>query len=360
MNRINTCMITLHSINNPGSVLQAYALNYYLNYYLDVNNTIIDYRPYYSKIGTQVLKGLIRTVLFYPNERALNKQYNSFVKENMSLTKRRYYCYRQLASNPPQASCYIVGGDQLWNPDYKCGNDKAFTLDFIKSDNKVSFSTSVGKSDLSSKELYDLTKRIEDFKWLSVREESTSCLLSDSLKTDVHWVCDPVFLLKKEDYSRFTYPNTYGKYAVMYLAQSSPLLDDYIEYLKKETNLKIIQAGGNIKRCNCDIHLKGISPVDFLSLIKNAEFVISGSFHATAFSLIFKKDFSVFLPSNNGERLKSLLHLAGLESRIIEADNDFPIASNELDYSFIDSKLDAFIENSKNQLQNCIMEIVNE
>lgn len=358
MSQFRTLLITLHSINNPGSALQAYALNKFLNEN-GFDNSIIDYRPFYSKIGTPILKGIIRAVVFYPNERQTNLKYNAFVKRNMRLTPKRYYSFRQLKRKIPGAECYIVGSDQLWNPDYECGKDKSYTLAFVDSAPKISYSTSIGKSSLSEKEIRNLILQIKDFRWLSVREYSTAKLLSERMSKDVNWVCDPVLLLNDSDYKALINKNKYGDYVVMYLAAANPLLDRYIEYLKSDKGIKIIQAGGNLKRINCDIHLKNIGPEEFLTLIKHAQFVISGSFHATAFSLLFKKDFCVFVPESNGERIKSILSLTGLEKRVISAETDFQGATRHIDYGSADIKLQKFISNSRRSLIRELSEIRN-
>lgn len=355
MKEQNTYLITLHSINNPGSALQAYALNRYLNKN-NIKNEIIDYRPYYSKIGTEFFKGIMRFFLFYKNEYEINKKYSLFMK-NMILSNKKYYFYYQLKKNPPLGSCYITGSDQLWNPDYKCGRDKAYTLEFIDTRKKIAFSTSAGKKNLSKIELTNLCKRIKQFSNISVREKATSEQLSEFLHRNVTWVCDPVFLLDKKDYMKFCSNNKYGEYVVMYLASSSPLLDEYISYLKKEKGFILIQAGGNIKRCECDIHLKNIGPEEFITLIYHAKFIISGSFHATAFSLMMEKNFSTFLPKENGERILSILNLVGLEKRVIESSTDFEHASKHIDYEDIRLKLNVFINTSKEWLKNALREI---
>lgn len=349
---MKTCLITLHSINNPGSALQAYALSKYLND-SGIENEIIDYRPFYSKIGTQIIKGIIRSIVFYKNEKEANLKYSHFMK-NMILSKRKYYCFKQLKKNPPDADVYICGSDQLWNPDYECGKDKSYTLEFVREGKKIAYSTSVGKASLTDEEEQALVTRIGDFAYISVREKSTSTQLSKIMTQPVEWVCDPVFLLKKDYYLSFCTNNKYGDYAVMYLAVASPILDEYIEYIKRKTGLKIIQAGGNIRRCQCDIHLKNIGPEEFLTLIHHAKFVISGSFHATAFSLLFQKDFSVFVPENNGERINSILDLTGLQSRVISFNSDFEMASKPIEYSEIEDNLTEYITNSKKFIEKAL------
>ena len=356
---LKTYLITLHNIGNPGSSLQAYALNKYLND-LGIDNTIIDYKPYYTKIDAQVIRSLLRILVFWKNHRMTLKKYEAFAQRYMQLTSRCYRKYSDLKRANLKANCFIVGSDQLWNATYKCGRDKAFKLAFVKDVPKISYATSVGRAEIPEKERLHLIRGICDFEWISVREQSTSSMLSRYMKRRVEWVCDPVFLLDKSVYEEMIKGcdcTKYDEYAVMYLAESSPLLDGLIDYLRVVKGWKIIQAGGNRKRCNCDVLINCVDPVDFLALIKNAKFVISGSFHATAFSLIFEKQFGVLLPNKNEERIISLLNLVGLENKIIMNNSDFEYVLSVVDYMQCKHKLKQFIEESGRQFNKALLEI---
>ncbi len=351
---MKTLLITLHSINNPGSALQAFALDRYLHR-IGVDNQIIDYRPVYSKLGKNKIKGIIRIIFFAHNEFAINKKYSTFIKEKMHCTTKKFYFFNQLFHGLPKADIYISGSDQLWNTDYDCGCDKAYYLDFIKDGQKISYATSVGKSYISDNQLKELCLRINNYKFLSVRENSTSRLLSQALNREVEWVCDPVFLLDKDDYIQMCNENQYGKYVLVYLSKASILLDQVLEYVKGVYKWSIIQAGGSVKRCECDIHLKNVGPFDFITLIKNAQLIISSSFHATAFSHIFHKNFAVILPEKNGERIISLLELTQLESKIIHSEYDLQNLFFEPNYDEADTKLEAFVNKSKKYLEESIL-----
>ena len=99
-----------------------------------------------------------------------------------------------------------------------------------------------------------------------------------------------------------------------------------------------------------DFHKLGRKYDDVISLIENAEVVISSSFHATAFSHIFHKKFGVILPNNNGERLQSLLELSGLKERIIEKESDINRIYKAINYEDIDIIIGEFINKSKELL----------
>lgn len=341
--------ITLHSIYNPGSALQAYALNAYLKK-IGIDNEIIDYRPYYATIGKNKIKGFLRNILYYKNRSKIKDLYTRFMAEYMDLTPQKYTTFLALNDNPPQADIYITGSDQLWNIDYDCGRDEAYYLKFINGVKKVSYSTSVGKRYISEREQEYLKSNLSEFSNLAVREKSTSVLLSRIFEKPVQWVCDPVFLLEPDDYMKFVSDNKYGDYIVVYLSARSKKLDDLLEKLKEKTGYKIIQAGGHTKRCNADVLLPAIGPKEFISLIFHSKLVVCSSFHAIAFSHIFHKNFVCLLPEPNGERITSLLSLSGLESKIMNDVEKIEEYYKAPDYNYVENKLQPFIQASKDYL----------
>ena len=350
---MKTLIITLHSINNPGSAFQAYALNRYLTN-LNIENEILDYRPAYSKIGKNKIKWLLKVILFLPNFLLANKKYTRFIKDNMVLSEKKYRSYSELKSKTPKADIYMTGSDQLWNPYYDCGQDDAYYLKFVSDGKKVAYSTSVGKDFLTESEENKLIEKISDFKAISVREYSTYRLLSKKMSIPIKWVCDPVFLLKAEDYMHFLSPPKYVDYAVVYLSKRSQLLESVISVAREKYGLTIIQAGGNTKRCSCDNIFSPVGPEDFLSLLYYSKLVISSSFHATAFSLIFQKNFVALLPDGNGDRIKSILKLTNLDWKLIEKEEDSLKAFDMPDYIEAESLLNPFVNESKEFLMSMV------
>lgn len=345
--------ITLHSINNPGSALQAFALNRFLQKN-GIENEIIDYRPPYSKVGRRKFRAIISSILFFPSFISSNRKYSRFMKQNMTLTEKTYRKYSSLLSNPPQADVYMTGSDQLWNTFYDCGRDDSYYLRFVAKGKKVAYSTSVGKSDISDNELSFIIERIKDFEMLSLREKSTCELFQSVLNKPVRWVCDPVLLLPASDYDGFQTSLCKEKYAVVYLSEKSDLLEQVIARVREELGLSIIQAGGLVKRCSCDKLISAVGPEDFISLIKNAELVISSSFHATAFSLLLHKNFISILPGGNGERIISILELSHLKNKIVNSIADYDAAITAPDYKSVDELMCPFIKQSQEFLLSIV------
>ena len=343
-------IITLHSICNPGSAFQAYALQRYLCHKHHVE--IIDYRPDYSRKHPSFLKNLLRNILFYPFRRKQLKKYDDFINSNMKLTK---LCtsYEDLQNADFVADYFIAGSDQLWNTSFPCGNDDAYYLKFVKRGKKLSYSTSVGKKIIDDFNMIRLKNELGSFESIAVREKNTSIQLSSLLNRAVQWVCDPVFLLKKEEYfkfidsqSRFSKP-----YAFVYLSPKCDNLNKIVDYCKKE-GLQIVLGGGFSKRCDYDVFLHDMGPTEFLSLIYHSKLVVSTSFHATAFCHIFHKNFITMLPQKNGERITSLLELTNMKHRSLDVNQifDSKVLSEDPNWDIIDKKLDAYIDDSKKWL----------
>lgn len=345
-------IITIHAMHNPGSVLQAFALQEYLSAKHDVK--IIDYRPLYFYSEGSKLKLFLKKLLWGRAYRSRNHKFLDFVKKYLKLTSL-YESYEELIAADLKADVFMTGSDQLWNASFPCGNDEAFYLSFVSSGRKISYSTSVGKKCVDENNLVVLKKYLPAFDALSVREKSTAEQLIRFLNRNVSWVCDPVLLLPRTSYEQFlATENPIGKkYVMVYLLGASEKLNQVVQFYKSK-GLYVVLAGGFTKRCECDLHIKDVGPEDFLNLIYHAEVVISSSFHATAFCHIFHKKFVTFLPNANGERISSLVEESGLVDHIVANEDfvDFDKIEKNVDWTSVDENLKSYIENSKNFLKS--------
>ena len=345
-------IITIHGIPNFGSVFQSYALCNYLqkNGYTDTE--LIDYNPgYFNK---KTLRSTIGKILNYKAFISRKKKFRSFVENNIPLSEKSYTDIKSLNSEIGKADVYIAGGDQLWNVYHDCGNDEAYKLTFAKG-KKISYATSMGQKDFSKDELLRLAELIKDFSAVSVRESSSVGLL-ESVKINAEQSVDPVYLLEKADYEKFIKPVNQPDYLLVYLVTPSKLLEDCIEHLSKKYKLKVILCSGFSKKCTCDEFLKDLGPDEILSYIANAKIVLSSSFHATSFSLIFNKQFFTILPDEKtNERIEDLLNQRELSHRIITDSSDLEIALNDvIDYNSVKTYSD-YIEKSKEYLRKALV-----
>ncbi|MDY6371072.1 MAG: polysaccharide pyruvyl transferase family protein [Bacteroidales bacterium] len=351
---MNIKIITIHAMHNPGSVFQCYALQTYLEEQ-GCSVQIINYLPKYLFDEHNPFQYFVKKLLFHKVLKSRGKKFEGFINKELHLTKA-CYSFEELVAASYEADLFLTGSDQLWNGDFICGRDPAYYLKFTDNPNKASFSTSAGKTKIDSQHLERLKRDLQSFKYISVRESSTAKELSDALGREVEWVCDPVFLLKADDYYPFiSQKNNFGNYVLVYMAPSSPQLDNIVNYYKNK-GYTIVLCGGVTSRCKCDVHIKDSGPEDFLTLIKNAQCVISTSFHATAFCHIFHVPFITIMPEGNNERIRSLVDYTGLESRAIELDNNWDISaiSTPIDWERVDTKIESLINGSKAYLKKVI------
>lgn len=329
---MNIKTITCHDVYNSGASLQAYALMKYLQE-LGHDVEIIDYKPDYldkhyklfkinnSKYEKSIILKILYIALKLP-KRVLSlrskKKYDDFSKKYLNITNKKYISNDDLKENLPIADVYIAGSDQIWNTTFRNGRDPAFYLDFapedkIKMSYAASFATEVIDEDLKE----NIKKMLNRLNSISVRELSgLNILESMNIKNGVQ-VLDPVFLLDKEHWSNLCVDSKRKeKYIFVYDFDGSEIIENLAKKIAKEKNLKIYTV---FKSSYSDKYIKSIGPQEFITYIKNADYVISNSFHATAFSIIFEKEFFVINRKEKiNTRMRDLLILLGMKERLIE------------------------------------------
>ncbi len=341
---MKTYTITLHDTDNCGSSLQAYALQHFL-LSNNIENEIIDYVPSYVKNNGTKLKTLIRKIVFFKDSYVREKKFKAFKKEFLRISNSHYKSYDELLNDYPKGDLYITGSDQLWNSMYGCGNDPAYYLNFAEGKNKIAYAVSFGRERIPQENLDIAKKYIKDFNWISVREKSSKGQVKKVYNGEIDYVCDPVLLNDKAEYDSIITKKMFSfKYILVYMAQipNQEYMNKIIEKVKKRVNAKIVLIGSYRNRCNCDIQMRDVAPGDFLSLIANAEYIISNSFHATMFSLIYNKQFVSILPNKNGARIKEILDLAELNNNYIELNEEFDEAPMINNYNHVNMLLDNF------------------
>ena len=351
-------IITIHHIHNFGSIFQAYALARFLklNGY---DAEIIDYRPNYYNFGRNKFKTIIGKILNLFPYCKRKKKFESFIIKNDNLSVKQFRTISSLESFYRYSNdIFIAGGDQLWNDYHHCGKDDSYKLAFTDSSRKIAYGTSMGRDNFSDDELKKLSSRVNDFSRIMLREQSTVAMLRKFTRIPVDHVIDPVGLLEVKEFSSLAVkPPIKEPYAVMYLADSGELLNSAIEFLSQKMGLKIVHICGFKKKCFCDYFIKDAGPEEILGYIIHADFVLSASFHATMFSLMFQKQFATLLPGEQtNARINDLLKYVGLENRIVRAEDDLAQLETHIDYTCASQILNDFKEKSRAELLNTLRE----
>lgn len=364
--RIKT--ITCHDCYNLGASLQAYALQHYLETQ-GHNVQIINYKPYYlsghfklgsvsnPKYNRPIVKQLYLLAKLPGRLLSLSrkKAFDRFTAKYLHLT-RRYNSYEELKADAPDADVYIAGSDQIWNTLFPNGRDAAFYLDFGKPNvRRISYAASFATKDVVPEYREFVSKELKNIDFVSIREKISLPLLYSLGRNDGVAVCDPVFLLSKEEWIGLTNESsikTDEKYLVVYLTDKSEEIKRIALDIHKVTGWKIYVVGA-FKESWAHKSFVNAGPLDFVKLINDAQYIISNSFHATAFSLILDKNFCVVNRKEGiNERMKSVLEDVGLSHRMLDSFVHDQLL--QIEYADIHKKLSTVIEFSKTWLSNTL------
>lgn len=361
-------IITFHNAHNYGAILQAYALQETVKR-LGNEACIINYknkkilRPYkliqYSKKNpVKCIKMLYNSFKNYKINKVRYDKFENFINEKLNLTMS-YNSIKQLKENFPKLDCYITGSDQVWNTGIVGGLSNAYTLNFGEdSINRISYAASIGNSKIEDKYKVDYKSKLNKLNYVSVREENAKIELEQILDKNINVVLDPTLLLTREEWEKRTdnKEKINEKYILAYMVQENEEYKKIVKYLSKKTGLKVVHFD---KEKIYENELKReytADPFDFISLIKNAQYVVTTSFHATVFSIIFNKKFFIVPHKKTGLRVTNLLQKLEIKNRVYYTLQDFENIDYNLktDYEKVKEKLEIEKEKSIKFLKEAI------
>lgn len=331
-------ILTFHDANNYGAVLQAYALKKKLSEFGEAS-IINYYNPFFHKrLNYGIKEKIIELIYSDENKKRINafKNFrNKYLKTNNEVITKD-----NIISLNDKYDCFITGSDQVWNLNCS-GNDDTYFLDFVKDSKKRnSYSASFGTSDIHLN--YKHLNMIKSFNKISVREKSGCTYLRDN-NINSYETCDPVFLLKKEEWVSIT-KEINEKYILIYEVVNGNKILEFAKKIAKLKGYKIKMITSSNKPIFGVETIRNAGPIEWLNLLKNAQYVITNSFHGLAFSLIFNKQFNIELLSNSNSnaRIIDLLKDLSLENRIIDKYNWNEI----IDYKEVDKVINEKISRS--------------
>lgn len=372
-------IITLHNVKNYGSVLQSYAtqkifedkgfdvefINYYRENLID-ENILKDNLKNSSFFSKNFLTRFLGRI-FLPG--TINKQikvFNQFLKKYIKVTDQKYYTFEQLKNNVPKADLYCTGSDQMWNAEWNNGIERAFYLDFLPEESKrFAFSTSFGRESIENDEENKIYPMLKKYMAISVREKSGKKILDDmGIKNSVH-LLDPTFMLTKEEWNKLiqtsiNLKNKDFKYILVYqLNMKNKEFDEYVRVLSKEKKLPVIRVSiNNYQKFKYGKLESTPDVLDFLDYFMKAEYIVTDSFHGTAFSINFNKKFICVFPKKFSERLNSILQLTNLKTRQFTDVTKISDIDNPIDYNKVNDILNKERNNANAYLdkvfQKCI------
>lgn len=280
--------------------------------------------------------------------------------------------YREMKRYNDVCDMFLVGSDQLWNPDIGRVNDDCF-FDFASENKKlISYSTSFGNKDtrrFKGDFLIRNRKNLQRFNAISVREDYAVDIAENIFGVKAVQVIDPVFLPDITEYlsaaenatvkpeGRYLLafildPNENKKRRILEIAEKLAL--ETIYYLTDPYKQRIEQAKAIFNAPNM-YQIEEISPMNFLYAYKNAAYIVTDSFHGTCFSYIFHKNFNVFYNNKRGsDRFISLMQIMHLENRRIYEDGQAETDLSEVDFSLAENNIRIQKERSIAWLKNVL------
>jgi hypothetical protein len=360
-------ILTYHRAHNYGALLQAYALKTYL-IKLGHQTQIIDYWPEYhnedyklipffkSRRFLSKVKALLFLLIGYTRITKRAEGYEKFISERLGLSHNPLYTSGQ-EMNEVDYDVAVYGSDQIWRksnyPTFKGFSDVFFGSLLPKVKKKITYAASMGVIEDNQKDKDYLKKMLPNFDALSVREEELKLLVDEIIGDDVSLVLDPVFLLEKEEWTKIntkSIPLKKEKYIFFYQLVPSKEAIGFVQCLENFYGYKVIEIRGRVEPL---LYGKRYSqtagPLDFLSLIQNAEIVVSTSFHGVAFSLVFEKQFYALGMKNNSGRVQSLLNKLNISERLLTNTNEVNF-EEKINYKKVNVIKDELIKQSQNYL----------
>lgn len=359
--------IITYMLNNYGAVLQAYALQAYLkkNINLEVYNINFKTKLHdkqdrifkFSKSLKSDIAMLVFTFLRYKGLRKRKVSTDEFKKCHFTLT-RTYSDYNELISSPPLMDVYVTGSDQVFNPSniYR----DAFYLNF-KSGNakKVAYAPSFGVNTFNEEFSRSIESLVADFKALSCREKEGADFLSQITGKEVPWLVDPTFLIDAKEWEKLCVrPPINEKYIFIYALTGENYLIDIAKKIRNKTGYKILYQRHNIRSfVNVDKVMYDSGPAEFLGFIRNAEILLTDSFHGTVFSTIFDKPFYTFITRPKvSTRIYNLANILDIYDRIVTPSTLNDIEFSTIPYKTNKDRLNQMIEQSKSFIQKNIID----
>ena len=363
-------ILSYHNSVNYGAVLQIFALKTTLEK-LGAEVSVVNYEAISSEYSVFSFKnamstnGFTKGLVKYIYYKIIAKKHINIKKENFEKFTENYFNLSQKYKSIDDFEklndydVIICGSDQIWNPEITNGFDPMLFCNFNSNKiKKYSYAASVGDvkiiSSLEKKK--EFLRLIKNFDQIAVRETELAEFITENTSVNPLVTLDPTLLLNAEEYDKVEDNRNVKKdYILIYQLARYPKTMEVAKQLAKDNNLKIIEIINNpyVKSKNSLMELSA-SPGEFVNLMKNANYIITNSFHGTVFSIIFKKNFYTISSRTRNSRIINILGTLELNDRLIEEKaQDFP--RDEIDYTKVKPLLEKQRESSLNYLKKIVM-----
>lgn len=311
-------------------------------------------------------KKIAQNLDIYNNVKTRNKRFEKYVIENYK-NLSDYYCgWNELVKKTEENyDTVLCGSDQLWLPSNL--GSHFYTLEFAgKNKNKIAYATSFGVSQIPWYQKNRTRRYLDDFSYLSCREEKGARIIKELTGKDVPVVVDPTLLLTSEKWEEIipTKKIINEKYVFCYFLGENIEHRKLAEELAESENLKIVTIPflDNFVEYDKDFgdyQMYDIDTNDFVNLIRGAEYILTDSFHGSIFSILNHKKFITLnrftegTKNSRNSRIDNLCNMLDLNERRFKKDIVESI-KKDIDYSNVDKVLENIRKNSIDYLENAL------
>lgn len=358
-------ILTYHRALNYGAFLQAYALMRYIEN-LGHTAEIIDYwpqahavayTPFFVQQGQDTfnrVKDIINNILRFKQYTTRMRKMQQLWEKHLHLSPTPLYSKGEDLAHLDY-DCIIYGSDQIWwrhSPiaTYP-GFDPVFWGAYVPSTcRKIAYAASMGRMDIDERDRAFIKQSLERFDAISVREDSLRELLQPLTDKPIRTSVDPTLLVGREFWEKHAVCETpKEKYVLLYSLIPSSKAEQLARQKAKELHCRYLEITGSVKPLKVGHeYIQTADAFEFISYIHNAEYVVTTSFHGTAFSILFEKQFCALGMGNNSSRVQSLLQQLGISERLIEDSANLPQGS--IDYEKIQPQLQQIVQPSRQYL----------
>lgn len=308
-------IITLPGNFNYGNRLQNYALTAILSQLSFQVVTLNKVRNPLIQRSINILK-LVCHKRLSPEHYMSEQRLDSFLRFNSHLNIREIRKI-DIPSVCNEFEYFIVGSDQVWNPNNYRKNFKWYFLKFADENKRIALAPSIGIDNLNTVQINELKMGLEGFRYLSVRENQGAKLIKEYTGREASVICDPTLILSPDSWRNISSDELTPKepYVFAYLlgsptAESQLVLDRVSDNGSK----KIVFLSDNEKPNEVPA-----GPSQFISLIDHADHIVTDSFHASVFSAILQSPLTIVHragSSNMFSRLDSLAQMLGIQDKV--------------------------------------------
>ncbi|WP_395151028.1 polysaccharide pyruvyl transferase family protein [uncultured Allofournierella sp.] len=343
---MKAAVITLHTVCNYGTQLQAYATQEKLKEYFD-DVVFIDYRRS-DTYGMGLLKTFVKgnplkIPVILPTLLWWKRVFGKFQKQYLNIDSNVYLNNEDFSRFKDCADVYFSGSDQVWNAGWNKGIIPPMYLSFVPDEKpKYAYASSFGRSKVSEQEVRDSKRYIDRYNFITVREESGVPLLKEQYNyQNVYRILDPTLSMTPEFWRKVAPARKIKEdYILIYNLQRSKEFDQYAEELQKRTGLKLYRFCTRFDQMIKNGKSLLIPDIlEFVSLIDNASIVLTDSFHATAFSMNMNTEPICIYPSDYSCRLSEFLNLVEAGHRHANDFEDFDVLNRPVDFERVNQIL---------------------